>query len=328
MADAAVMAGKFVLVTGGTGGIGKATAIGLAALGARVGITGRDRARTEAAAAGIGAAPGSPAVDAFAADMSAQAGVRRLAAQVAGAYPRLDVLVNNVGGFWAHRRLTADGLERTFALNHLAPFLLTSLLLDRLTASAPARVVTVSSGAHASGRIDFDDLQGERDYSGQRAYGQSKLANVMFTYELARRLAGTGVTATACHPGVVRTSFGTEDQAAHMAAMIGVARLFMKTPAHGAATPVYLASSLEVEGVTGRYFASRKPRTLQQGLLRHCCRGPALADQRRPDRPDSNRIVHRRIHRPARLRRAVPCGRSGRVAKIDAGHEGSHTSTS
>ncbi len=261
MAEVRLMAGKSVLVTGGTGGIGKATAIGLTALGARVGITGRDRARAEAAAAGIRAAPGGPAVDAFAADMSVQAGVRRLAAQVLEAYPRLDVLVNNAGGFWAHRHVTADGLERTFALNHLAPYLLTSLLLDRLTASAPARIVTVSSGAHASGRIDFDDLQGERNYSGQRAYSQSKLANVMFTYELARRLEGTGVTATVCHPGVVRTSFGAEDQAAHMTVVIGVARLFMKTPAQGAVTPVYLASSPEVEGVTGRYYANRKPKT-------------------------------------------------------------------
>src|SRR5437763_5124329 len=261
MADVPLMAGKSVLVTGGTGGIGKATAIGLAALGARVGITGRDQARTEAAAAGIGAATGSPAVDSFAADMSVQAGVHRLAALVLDTYPRLDVLVNNAGGFWAHRHLTADGLEHTFALNHLAPFLLTSLLLDRLTASAPARIVTVSSGAHAKGRIDFDDLQGERNYSGQRAYSQSKLASVMFTYELARRLEGTGVTATVLHPGVVRTSFGAEDQAAHFAAMIRVARLFMKTPAQGAVTPVYLASSPEVEGITGRYFANRKPKT-------------------------------------------------------------------
>jgi retinol dehydrogenase 14 len=261
MAGVPLLAGKSVLVTGGTGGIGRATAIGLAALGARVAITGRDQARTEAAAAAIRAAPGSPAVDAFAADLSAQAGVRRLAALVLDSYPRLDVLVNNVGGFWAHRHLTADSLERTFALNHLAPFLLTSLLLDRLTASAPARIVTVSSGAHARGRIDFGDLQGERDYSGQRAYSQSKLANVMFTYELARRLDGTGVTATVCHPGVAATSFGAEDQAAHMAVMIRVARLFMKTPAQGAATPVYLASSPEVEGVTGRYFANRKPTT-------------------------------------------------------------------
>ena len=261
MADAHLMAGKSVLVTGGTGGIGKATAIGLAALGARVGITGRDPARTEAAAASIRAAPGSPAVDAFAADMSVQAGVRHLAAQVLDTYPRLDVLVNNAGGFWAHRHITADGLERTFALNHLAPFLLTSLLLDRLTATAPARIITVSSGAHARGRIDFDDLQGEQNYSGQRAYSQSKLANVMFTYELARRLDGTGVTATVLHPGVVRTSFGAEDQAAYLAVMIGVGRLFMKSPARGARTPVYLASSPEAEGITGRYFVNRKPKT-------------------------------------------------------------------
>ncbi len=260
MADVRLMAGKSVLVTGGTGGIGKATAIGLAALGARVGITGRDQARTEAAAADIGAAPGRPVVDAFAVDMSVQAGVRRLAAQVRDTYPRLDVLVNNVGGFWAHRHVTADGLERTFALNHLAPFLLTSLLLDRLTSSAPARILTVSSAAHGRGRIDFGDLQGEQKYSGQRAYSQSKLANVMFTYELARRLDGTGVTATVLHPGVVRTSFGAEDQAAYLAVMIGVAHLFMKTPAQGADTPIYLASAPQVEGITGRYFVNRKPK--------------------------------------------------------------------
>ena len=261
MANTPLMAGKSVLVTGGTGGIGKATALGLAALGARVGITGRDQARAEAAAASIRAAPGSPVMDAFAADMSVRAGVRRLAARVLDTYPRLDVLVNNAGGFWAHRHLTADGLEHTFALNHLAPFLLTSLLLDRLIASAPARIVTVSSGAHASGRIDFDDLQGERNYSGQCAYSQSKLANVMFTYELARRLEGTGVTATVAHPGVVRTNFGAEDQAAHFAVMTRVARLFMKAPAQGALTPVYLASSPEAEGITGQYYANRKPKT-------------------------------------------------------------------
>src|SRR5205807_8246315 len=208
MTGTQLMAGKNVLVTGGTAGIGKATAVGLATLGARVAITGRDRVRAEAAAADIRAASGNPAVDVFTADMSCQAEVRRLAGAVLDAYPRLDVLVNNVGGFWAHRHITADGLERTFALNHLAPFLLTSLLLNRLTASAPARIVTVSSGAHARGRLDFDDLQGERNYSGQRAYSQSKLANVMFTYELARRLDGTGVTATVCHPGAVRTNFG------------------------------------------------------------------------------------------------------------------------
>ena len=261
MADVPLMAGKSVLVTGATGGIGKATAVGLAALGARVGITGRDRARTEAAAAGIRASAGNPVVDAFAADVSALFEVRRLAAQVLDAYPRLDVLINNVGGFWAHRHVTADGLEHTFAVNHLAPFLLTNLLLDRLIASAPARTVTVASGAHSAGRIDFGDLQGERNYSGQRAYSQSKLANVMFTYELARRLEGTGVTATVLHPGVVRTSFGAEDQAAYFAFLTRVARPFMKTPARGAATTIYLASAPEVEAITGRYYANGKPKT-------------------------------------------------------------------
>jgi retinol dehydrogenase-14 len=254
------MDGKTVLVTGGTGGIGRATAEGLARLGARVAVTGRDIARAQAAAAEIAAATSNPAVDAFAADLSVQTGVRRLARDVLDACPRLDVLVNNVGGFWARRHLTADGLEYTFALNHLAPFLLTNLLLDQLTASAPARIVTVSSGAQALGKINFGDLQGERAYSGQRAYNQSKLANVMFTYELARRLAGTGVTATAAHPGVTRTAFGTEDPTAMMRTMTLIARPFMKTPAQGAATPIYLASSPEVEGVTGQYFANRRPK--------------------------------------------------------------------
>ena len=252
------MTGKVVLVTGGSGGIGKATALGLAQLGARVGIVGRDAARVEAAAADIRSTSGSEAVDVFTADLSSQAEVRRLAAEVLDAYPRLDVLVNNVGGFWAHRHVTADGLERTFALNHLASFLLTNLLLQRLTASAPARVVTVSSGAQALGRIDFDDLQGARNYSGQRAYNQSKLANVMFTYVVARRLTGSGVTATALHPGVTSTNFGAEDQAWYFGKMSGLARRFMQTPAKGAATSIYLAASPGVEGVTGRYFANRK----------------------------------------------------------------------
>jgi NAD(P)-dependent dehydrogenase (short-subunit alcohol dehydrogenase family) len=255
------MAGKVALITGGTGGIGKATAIGLATMGARVGITGRDPARAEQAASDIRAASANPAVDAFAADMSSQAEVRRLAVAVLEAYPRLDVLVNNVGGFWAHRHATADGLERTFALNHLASFLLTNLLLDRLKASAPARVVTVSSGAQSMGRIDFADLQGARNYSGQRAYNQSKLANIMFTNELARRLEGTGVTANSVHPGVVRTSFGAEDQAWFFTVISRVARPLLKTPAKGAQTSIYLASSPEVDGVSGRFFVNRMPKT-------------------------------------------------------------------
>jgi len=254
------MTDKTVLVTGGTGGIGKATAAGLARLGARVGIVGRNRQRAEAAAADIRREVDKAVVDVFVADMSSQAEVRRLAADVLDRYPRLDVLVNNVGGFWATRHSTADGLEHTFAVNHLAPFLLTNLLLDRLRASAPARVVTVSSGAHAKGRIDFDDLQAERNYQGGRAYSQSKLANVMFTYELARRLEGTGVTATVLHPGVVRTGFGAEDPGRVTGLLVPIARPFMKTPERGAATPVYLASSAEVGGVTGRYFANGKPK--------------------------------------------------------------------
>ena len=255
------MAGRCVLITGGSAGIGKATALGLAALGARVAITSRDRARAEVAAIEIRRATGNPDVDAFGADLSSQAEVRRLAAEVLDAFPRLDVLVNNVGGYWASRHVTADGLEHTFAVNHLAAFLLTELLLDRLKASAPARIVTVSSNAQSLGRIDFEDLQGERRYSGQDAYNQSKLANVMVAFELARRLAGTGVTANVLHPGVVNSGFGAEDPSRIFKYLVPFWRPFMKTPQQGAATSIYLASSPEVEGVTGTYFANGRPRT-------------------------------------------------------------------
>jgi retinol dehydrogenase 14 len=253
------MAGKTVLVTGGTSGIGRATALGLAALGARVAITGRDIRRAEAAAVEIRGATGNPVVDAFGADLSSQAEVRRLASEVLDAYPRLDVLVNNVGGFWATRHVTADGLERTFAVNHLAAFLLTDLLLGRLKASTPARIVTVASNAQSLGTIDFADLQGERGYSGQTAYNQSKLASVLFTYELARRLDGTGVTANVLHPGVVNSSFGAEDPSRIFKLLVPLWRPFMKTSQQGAATSIRLASSPEVEGVTGTYFADGRP---------------------------------------------------------------------
>jgi retinol dehydrogenase 14 len=254
------MTGKTVLITGGTGGIGRAAAIGLASMGAQVGITGRDPSRAVAAAHEIVRLSGNPSVDVFVADLSSQGDVRRLAGEVLAAYPRLDVLLNNVGGFWAHRHVTADGLEHTFALNHLAPFLLTNLLLERLVASAPARIVTVSSAAHSMGKLDFDDLMAERNYSGQRAYNQSKLGNVMFTYELARRLAGTGVTATALHPGVTSTGFGAEDAVRVMAPLVALLRPFMKSPERGADTAVYLASAAGADGVTGLYFADSKAR--------------------------------------------------------------------
>ena len=255
--DARPMAGKTVLVTGASGGIGRATALGLAALGAHLAITGRDRERTEGAAHKIRAAGGGQ-VDVFVGDLSSQSEVRRLADEVLQSLPRLDVLVNNVGGYWDTRHVTADGLEHTFALNHLAPFLLTTLLRDRLEQSAPARVVTVSSNAQALGQIDFDDLQGERSYSGARAYNQSKRANVLFTYELARRLQGTSVTANALHPGVVSTSFGAEDPRRIQQLLIPFLRPFMKSPAKGAATSIHVASAPDLEQVTGRYFANSK----------------------------------------------------------------------
>src|SRR6266508_4657727 len=253
------MAGRTVLVTGGNGGIGRATALGLATMGAHLAITGRDRGRAEGAAREIRAAGGGQ-VDVLVADLSSQSEVRRLADEVLQSLSRIDVLVNNVGGYWDTRHVTADGLERTFALNHLAPFLLTNLLLDRLQQSAPVRVVTVSSNAQAMGRIDFDDLQGERSYSGARAYNQSKLANVLFTYELARRLPATSVTANALHPGVTRTSFGAEDPGGVQRRFIPFVRPFMKAPARGAATSIHLASAADLEQVTGRYFAGRRPK--------------------------------------------------------------------
>jgi retinol dehydrogenase 14 len=253
------MAGRTVLVTGGTGGIGKATAAGLAILGARVAITGRDRGRAEAAADEIRTATGAQ-VDVFVADLSSQAEVRRLAAEVLADRARIDVLVNNVGGYWNTRHVTADGLERTFAVNHLAPFLLTQLLLERLGESGTARVVTVSSNAHTAGRIDFEDLQGERSYSGERAYSQSKLANVLFTYELARRLQGTSITTNALHPGVVRTAFGAEDPSGVQRVLVPVLRPFLKSPARGASTSIHLASAPGLAQVSGKYFVNGKPR--------------------------------------------------------------------
>ena len=252
------MTGKIVLITGASGGIGKATALGLAAMGAHVAITGRDRGRTETAADEIRAAGGE--VEVFLADLSSQAQVRRLAEQALARLPRLDVLINNVGGYWNTRHVTVDGLERTFALNHLAPFLLTTLLLDRLTHSAPARVITVSSNAQALGHIKLDDLQGASAYSGAEAYNQSKLANVLFTYELARRLAGTSVTANALHPGLVDTSFGAEDPGRTQRLFVPVLRPFMKSPASGAVTSIHLAAAPELHDVSGRYFARCAPK--------------------------------------------------------------------
>lgn len=246
------MAGRTVLITGATGGIGKATALGLARTGAHVALVGRARPRVEAVAREVAAAGGE--ADCFVADLSSQAEVRRLAVEALERLPRIDVLVNNVGGYWDTRRLTVDGLEHTFAVNHLAPFLLTNLLLDRLRRSAPARVVTVASNAERLGAIDFDDLQGERRWSGGRAYNQSKLANVLFSYELARRLPADEVTANALQPGLVSTAFGAEDPGHVQRLLVPFLRPFMASPEKGAATSVRLASAPELEGRTGLYF--------------------------------------------------------------------------
>ena len=252
------MAGRSVIVTGATSGIGRATALGLATMGAHVAITGRDRGRTEAAAREIEATSGG-SVDMVVADFSSQVEVRRLADELLGTLPRIDVLVNNVGGYWHTRHVTVDGLERTFAINHLAPFLLTNLLLERLKESGPARVVTVASDAQSMGQIAFSDLQGERSYSGSRAYSQSKLANIMFTYELARRLGTASVTANALHPGLVSTSFGADDPSIIQRLVVPFMRPFMKTAARGAATSIQLASAADLERVNGLYFRKSKP---------------------------------------------------------------------
>jgi len=251
------MGEKVCLITGATSGIGKATAMGLANMGASVVMVGRDRGRGEAALAEIKDGSGNAPVDLMLADLSSQEQVRRLAEEFKEAYPRLDVLINNAGGFHSERITTADGLEMTFAVNHLAYFLLTNLLLDVLEASAPSRVVNVSSGDHSNGTIDFDDLQGEKGYKGAKAYSQSKLANVLFTYELARRLKGTGVTANCLHPGAgVRTNFGSG-----VSGMFGLTvralRPLMKSPEKGAETSIYLASSPEMADLSGRYFVKK-----------------------------------------------------------------------
>jgi retinol dehydrogenase 12 len=250
---------RVCLVTGATGGIGLPTAEGLARSGAHVIIGARTRERGEAARDRIAGATGSDRLEIAVADLSVQAEVRRMAAEIAAAHSRLDVLVNNAGMIFSGRQETADGIERTWALNHLAPFLLTNLLTDLLVASAPARVVTVSSNAHSGASLDLDDPQfARRRYGAFTAYGQSKLANILFTIELARRLQGRGVTANCLHPGFVRTGFGMRTNGL-LAIGIRIARLFAITPEQGARTSIYLATSPEVADVTGRYFVNSRP---------------------------------------------------------------------
>ena len=246
------------MITGANAGIGKVAALELAKQGHHIVMVCRSQERGRAAQAEIKAASGNEQVDLLIADLSVQADIRQLAATFKQDYERLDVLVNNAGAIFDKRQETADGLELTFALNHMGYFLLTDLLLDMLKANAPARIINVSSDAHHRGSLNFDDLQHEKSYSGFSVYSDSKLANVLFTYELARRLEGSGVTANTLHPGFVNTNFGST-MSSIPAFFIGIiSRFFAIAPDKGAETIIYLASSPEVEGATGKYFVKKK----------------------------------------------------------------------
>jgi retinol dehydrogenase 14 len=248
--------GRVCVITGATQGIGRAAAEDLVRLGATTVLICRKQADGERIAGELTPLATEPP-DVVAADLSSQSSIRAAADRILDRYPRLHVLINNAGVFTHRREETIDGLERQFAVNHLAYFLLTRLLLDRLEAGSPARIINVSSGAHAGAAIDFDDLQGTRAYDGNRAYSQSKLANILFTYELARRLQGTGVTANCLHPGVIATRLLAD----YMRVPVfggAVSRTFGASPRKGAETIVYLASSPEVDGVSGKYFVNRK----------------------------------------------------------------------
>ncbi len=251
--------GKRVLITGATGGIGLAAAEALAARGARLAIVARSAARAESAVARITAAGGSGTeVDVLTADLSSLAQVRHLAEDVLSRYARLDVLANNAGAFYTARQLSPDGFELTWALNHLAPFLLTTLLLDRIRESAPARVITTSSAAHRGAAIPWGDMRAEGRYRGFQRYGQSKLANILFTAELARRLGGSGVTANCFHPGFVATGFGKNNGGLAAGAM-SLAALLARRPEQGADTLVWLADAPQAGGFSGQYFVDRRP---------------------------------------------------------------------
>jgi NAD(P)-dependent dehydrogenase (short-subunit alcohol dehydrogenase family) len=253
----AEMHGKVCVVTGATGGIGRVTARELARRGAEVIIVGRNRQRGDAAAAEARTASGGSGTF-LAADLSSQNEIRRLAREILQRYPRIDVLVNNAGGMFRRRRLSSDGIEMTFALNHLSSYLLTNLLLPALYRASAARIVNVASNAHRGVNIDFEDLQGERRYQGWLAYKRSKLANICFTFALAKRLAGSTITANALHPGFVATDIGSRgDWMATIAWRL--VSLFAIDVEKGAQTPVYLAASADVEGVNGRYFSECRP---------------------------------------------------------------------
>ena len=253
------MKNKICLITGVTSGIGQAAALALAQMGATVAIVGRSEERCQSTVAHIQRETNNFHVDYLLADLSAQAQIHQMAEEFKSRYQHLDVLVNNAAAIFFLHQVSADGIEMNFALNHLAYFLLTNLLLDTLKANAPARIVNVASNSHYGQHLDFDNLQLKRGYNPMRAYGRSKLCNLYFTYELARRLEGTGVTVNAMHPGFVHTNMGANNG--------WLVRLFLPlvhrnslTPEQGASTAVYLSSSPDVEGVTGKFFVRKRER--------------------------------------------------------------------
>ncbi|MGH9455988.1 MAG: SDR family oxidoreductase, partial [Terriglobia bacterium] len=254
------MQGKVVVITGATSGIGQVASEKLAAIGARMVLVARDKARGEAAVARLREKSPGVAHSIHYADLSLLAQMKRVAAEIAEAESRIDVLINNAGALFGSRHVTEDGLELTFALNHMAYFVLTQGLQERLLASAPARVVNTSSDAHKGARLDFDHLQSAKGYRGFKVYGRSKLCNILFTRELARRLAGTGVTANCLHPGFVDTRFG--DQTGGLVSYgLRIGKVFAISPEKGAETIVYLASAPEVATVSGGYFYKCHPAT-------------------------------------------------------------------
>ena len=248
-----LMEGKQILITGATSGIGEAAARALAKMGGSLLLVGRHSDRCQASVDRIRRESGNPRIDFLLADLSSQKEVRRLAEEYRRRYPRLEVLINNAGGIFLKREVSADGIEMTFALNHLAYFLLTNLLLDLLKSSAPSRIVNVSSAAHMGSRLDLQN-PGAHGWSG---YCQSKLANLLFTYELARRLKGTGVTVNALHPGLVASNFGSNNRGIYRLIKPLINCLSISNE-RGARTSVYLASSPEVERSSGKYFVREK----------------------------------------------------------------------
>jgi len=247
------MEGKVVVLTGGTSGIGQVAAEALAGMGARMILVARDQKRGEATLHRLRQRSPRAAHRVYYADLSRLAEMKRAGQEIAAAEPRIDLLINNAGAFFSRREVTEDGLELTFATNHVSYFVLTHLLREPLIRAAPARIVNTASEAHRRARLDFSDLQSEKGYRGFAVYGRSKLANILFTRELARRMEGTGVTANSLHPGFVATRFG-DNNSGRTASVIGFLKRFALTPEKGAETIVYLATSDEPRTITGKYF--------------------------------------------------------------------------